>query len=51
VVDKLRWCLHLKLQQLPLEVGTHLCPLLMLGILHLHMVLKVDNLMGTGNAE
>jgi hypothetical protein len=31
-----------------LKVGDHLRPLLNLGILHLHVVLKVDNLMGTG---
>jgi hypothetical protein len=48
VVDRLEWCLHLKLQQLLLEVGDHLCPLLKLSILHLHVVLKVDNPVGTG---
>jgi hypothetical protein len=48
VVDRLGWCLHLKLQQLLLEVGDHLHPLLKLSILCLHMVLKVDNPMDTG---
>jgi hypothetical protein len=43
VVDRLRWCLHLKLEQLLLEVGDHLHHLLKLGILHLHVVLKVEN--------
>jgi hypothetical protein len=37
----------MKLQQLVLKVGDHLCPLLKLGVLHPHMVLKVDNPMGT----
>jgi cation transport ATPase len=31
-----------------LEVDDHLHPLLKLGILRLHMVLRVDNPMGTG---
>jgi hypothetical protein len=48
VVGKLKWCLTLKLQQLMLEVGDHLRPLLKLGVLCLHMVLKVDNPVGTG---
>jgi hypothetical protein len=48
VVDRLRWCLPLKLQQLLLKVGYHLHPLLKLGILCLHMVLKVENHMGMG---
>jgi hypothetical protein len=48
VIGRLRWCLHLKLQQLLLEVVDHLCPLLKLGVLHLHMVLKVDNPVGFG---
>jgi hypothetical protein len=48
VVDRLGWCLHLKLQQPLLKVGDHLCPLLKLGVLRLHVVLKVDNPMGTG---
>jgi hypothetical protein len=30
-----------------LEVSDHLCPLVKLGVLHLHVVLKVDNPMGT----
>jgi hypothetical protein len=47
LVDRLGWCLHLKLQQLLLEVGDHLCPLLELSVLHLHVALKVDNPMGT----
>jgi hypothetical protein len=40
--------MHQKLQQLLLKVGDRLRPLLNVSILHLHMVLKVDNLMGTG---
>jgi hypothetical protein len=47
VVDKLRWCVHLKLHQLLLKVGNHLHPLLKLNILRLHVVLKVDNPVGT----
>jgi hypothetical protein len=39
--------LPLKLQQLLLEVGDHLYPLLKLGVLRLHVVLKVDDLVGT----
>jgi hypothetical protein len=31
-----------------LKVGDRLYPLLKLGVLHLHMVLKVDNPVGTG---
>jgi hypothetical protein len=42
------WSMHLKLQQLLLKVGDPLHPLLKLGVLHLHVVLKVDNLVGTG---
>jgi hypothetical protein len=38
----------LKLQQLLLKVGNHLNPLLKLGVLHLHVVLKVDYPVGTG---
>jgi hypothetical protein len=30
-----------------LKVGDHLCPLLKLGILRLHMVLKVNDFVGT----
>jgi hypothetical protein len=30
-----------------LEVSDHLCPLVKLGVLRLHVVLKVDNPMGT----
>jgi hypothetical protein len=47
----------LKLQQRLLEVGNHICPLLKLGVLRLHVVLKVDDPMGmhihllTGDAE
>jgi hypothetical protein len=48
VVDRLGWCLHLKLQQLLLDVGDHLCRLLKLNILGLHVVLMVDNFVGTG---
>jgi hypothetical protein len=48
VVGRLRWwCLPLKLQQLLLEVGDHLYPLLKLGILRLHVVFKMDDPMGT----
>jgi hypothetical protein len=46
-VGRLRWCLPLKLQQLLLEVGDHLHPLLKLGVLRLHVVLKVDDPVGT----
>jgi hypothetical protein len=46
VVDRLGWCLDLKLRQLLLEVSNHLRPLLKLSILRLHVVLKVDNPMG-----
>jgi hypothetical protein len=42
------WCLPLKLQQLLLKVGDYLRPLLKLGILCLHVVVKVDNPVGTG---
>jgi hypothetical protein len=48
VVDRLGWCLHLKLQQLLHEVSDHLHPLLKLRVLRLHVVLKVDNPVGTG---
>jgi hypothetical protein len=37
----------MKLQKLLFEVGDHLCPLLNLNVLHLHVVLKVDDPMGT----
>jgi hypothetical protein len=40
--------MHLKLQLLLLKVGDHLYHLLKLGILYLHVVLKVDNPVGTG---
>jgi hypothetical protein len=43
----LRWCLHLKLQQLLLKVRDYLHPLLKLGILRLYIVLKVDDFVGT----
>jgi hypothetical protein len=39
--------MSLELQQLLLEVGDHLRPLLKLGVLHLHVVLKVNNPVGT----
>jgi hypothetical protein len=48
VVDRLEWCLHLKLQQLLLKVGDRHLPLLKLSVLRLHVVLKVDNPMGMG---
>jgi hypothetical protein len=41
------WRLHLNLQQLLLKVGNHLRPLLKFGVLHRHVVLKVDNPVGT----
>jgi hypothetical protein len=47
VVDRLGWCLPLKLQKLLLEVGDHLYPLLKLDALHLIGVLKVDDPVGT----
>jgi hypothetical protein len=47
MVDKHRSCLPMKLQKLLFEVGDHLCPLLKLNVLHLHVVLKVDDPMGT----
>jgi hypothetical protein len=47
VLDRLRWCLSLKLQQLLLEISDHLYPLLELGVLRLHVVLKVDDPVGT----
>jgi hypothetical protein len=56
-VGRLRCCLHLMLQQLLLKVGDHLRPLLNLGILRLHVVLKVDDSVGvdihllTGDVE
>jgi hypothetical protein len=46
MVDRLRCCLPLKLQQLLLEVDDHLRPLLKLSVLRLNGVLKVDNPMG-----
>jgi hypothetical protein len=48
VVGRLGWHLHLNLQQLLLKVGDRLRPLLKLGVLYIHVVLKVDNPMGTG---
>jgi hypothetical protein len=48
VVGRLGWHLHLNLQQLLLKVGDRLRPLLKLSVLYIHMVLKVDNPMGTG---
>jgi hypothetical protein len=47
MVNRLRWCLSLKLQQLLPEISDHLRPLLKLNILCLHMVLKVDDPLGT----
>jgi hypothetical protein len=43
----LKWCLSLKLQQLLLEVSDRLRPLLKLDVLCLHVVLKVDDPVGT----
>jgi hypothetical protein len=47
VVDRLEWCLSLKLQQLLLKLSDHLYPLLRLDVLRLHLVLKVDDPVGT----
>jgi hypothetical protein len=47
VVNGCGWCRPLQLQKLLLEVGDRLRPLLKLGVLHLHVVLKVDDLVGT----
>jgi hypothetical protein len=47
VVDRLRWCLPLKLQKLLPEVGDCLCPLLKLDVLRVHDVLEVDDPVGT----
>jgi hypothetical protein len=46
MVDGLMWCLSLKLQQLLLEFGDQLHPLLKLDVLRLHVVLNVDVLVG-----
>jgi hypothetical protein len=46
VVNGCGWCQTLQLYKLLLEVGDHLRPLLELSVLHLHMVLKVDDLVG-----
>jgi hypothetical protein len=53
VIDRLKWCLSLKLQQLLLKVGDRLHPLPKLDILHLHVVLKVgmDIHLLTGDVE
>jgi hypothetical protein len=47
VVDRLRWCLPLKLQKFLPEVGGRLRPLLKLDVLRVHGVLEVDDPMGT----
>jgi hypothetical protein len=47
VVDRLKWCLPLKLQKLLLEVGNHHHPVLKLSTMHLVGVLKVNNPLGT----
>jgi hypothetical protein len=46
MVNGCRWCRRLQLQKLLLEVGDHLRPLLKLGVLRLHVVLKVDDPVG-----
>jgi hypothetical protein len=46
MVNECWWCQPLQLQKLLLEVGDRLRPLLKLGVLRLHVVLKVDDLMG-----
>jgi hypothetical protein len=47
VVDRLGWCLPLKLQKLLLEIGDRLYPLLNLDALCLIGTIKVDDLMVT----
>jgi hypothetical protein len=47
VVNGCGWCWPLQLQKLLLEVGDRLRPLLKLGVLRLHVVLKVDDPVGT----
>jgi hypothetical protein len=47
VVNGCGRCRPLQLQKLLLEVGDRLRPLLKLGALCLHVVLKVDDLVGT----
>jgi hypothetical protein len=47
MVDRLEWCLPLKLQKLLLEVNDCLRPLLKLSVLHLNGMLKVDDPVGT----
>jgi hypothetical protein len=46
MVDRLGWCLPLKLQKLLLKVSDRLHPLLKLGVLCLNGMLKVDDPVG-----
>jgi hypothetical protein len=46
MVNGCGWCRPLQLQKLLLEVGDRLYPLLKLGVLRLHVVLKVDDPVG-----
>jgi hypothetical protein len=47
VVNGCEWCRPLQLQKLLLEVGDRLHPLLKFSVLRLHVVLKVDDPVGT----
>jgi hypothetical protein len=47
VVNGCGWCQPLQLQKLLLEVDNVLCPLLKFDVLCLHVVLKVDDPVGT----
>jgi hypothetical protein len=47
LVNGCGWCQPLQLQKLLLEVGDRLHPLLKLDVLCLHVVLKVDDPVGT----
>jgi hypothetical protein len=48
LVDRLKWCLPLKLQKLPLEVGDRLHPLLKLNVLRLDGILELHDHVGMG---
>jgi hypothetical protein len=47
MVDRLGWCLPLKLKKLLLVVEDRLHPLLKFSVLHLNGMLKVDDPVGT----
>jgi hypothetical protein len=47
MVDRLGWCLPLKLKKLLLVVEDRLHPLLKFSVLHLNGILKVDDPVGT----